>query len=325
MMLVVIGHYCQFYYVSGSFQKLFLFIYSFHMPAFFYISGLFSKEKKDLRNALLYLTYGLTTKLFINIYWSLLHQPVSWKIYIEGGLPWFMYALAAFSVIGYVFRRLDLKIVLSVSIVLACIVGYFHWNTDFLVSSRIIVYLPFYLLGMMTSKDLWTRIHQKASYRSIGTVMIVVWLAMCFAFYDKIKILLPLFTGRNSYYDALGIYGGPARALCYLLTSVIIIAFILAVPGSTLPLCTLYGRRTLQVYFWHFVLLKPLSVYHINSFLCEGSRIGKCIWLLTGIISVFLFSTKPFKVPLYYIKQAFENRKQKVHGSYVEQKEKNSL
>lgn len=48
ILLVVVGHFADFFTAeSNSFRALFLFIYSFHMPMFFFISGLFFSEKKN--------------------------------------------------------------------------------------------------------------------------------------------------------------------------------------------------------------------------------------------------------------------------------------
>ena len=50
ILLVVVGHLADtFTGESESFRALYLFIYSFHMPLFFFISGLFFSEKKILK------------------------------------------------------------------------------------------------------------------------------------------------------------------------------------------------------------------------------------------------------------------------------------
>ena len=49
ILLVVVGHFADFFTAeSNSFRALFLFIYSFHMPMFFFVSGWFFKSKDNV-------------------------------------------------------------------------------------------------------------------------------------------------------------------------------------------------------------------------------------------------------------------------------------
>lgn len=60
IIFVVIGHYTQQFRADNeTLQRIYIFIYSFHMPAFIFVTGLFSKRavnEKDIKKILPYLT-----------------------------------------------------------------------------------------------------------------------------------------------------------------------------------------------------------------------------------------------------------------------------
>ena len=62
--LVVIGHLAdEFTINSNAYKSIFLFIYSFHMPAFIFISGLFHNEKNILKKCIFYSSIGFLYKI----------------------------------------------------------------------------------------------------------------------------------------------------------------------------------------------------------------------------------------------------------------------
>ena len=71
----------------------------------------------------------------------------------ESGAPWFMLAMAGFIVLAYVVKEIDPKVVLPVSIIVGCFVGYDSSVNDFLILSRIFVFFPFYYAGILVSKN----------------------------------------------------------------------------------------------------------------------------------------------------------------------------
>lgn len=55
ILCVVIGHTLYYFYSSSAIAKsLYLFLYTFHMPVFVFISGLFSKRKIQEKNTRLF-------------------------------------------------------------------------------------------------------------------------------------------------------------------------------------------------------------------------------------------------------------------------------
>ena len=48
ILFVVVGHFCEYFIGNNAVARdIFVFIYSFHMPLFIFVSGLFSKKNID--------------------------------------------------------------------------------------------------------------------------------------------------------------------------------------------------------------------------------------------------------------------------------------
>ena len=133
--LVVLGHISA--YSLGDHSRLFYFIYSFHMPCWFFFSGFFYKAKQSnlyfsskLKTLLLpYLIFSIFN-MFIEGFAISIDKEKIYALFRFGGL-WFLITLFSISVIYYVlenacFRNLDRNkrtILLSVVSLLFLIVG----------------------------------------------------------------------------------------------------------------------------------------------------------------------------------------------------------
>lgn len=61
---VVIGHFAdQFTDVSYVYDSIFLFIYSFHIPLFIFISGIFHKSVNTTEKAIFFISIGFAYKM----------------------------------------------------------------------------------------------------------------------------------------------------------------------------------------------------------------------------------------------------------------------
>ena len=142
---VVIGHFTEAHLEVDFYKSVFLFIYSFHMPLFIFISGLFHNNEKVVKNISKYLALYIIMKIAYFLIKLIFHQKASFSLLEESGIPWFMFALAMFSLLTYLFRTINSKFLLIMAIVIACFAGYDTTIGDQFVLSRIIVFYPFYL------------------------------------------------------------------------------------------------------------------------------------------------------------------------------------
>lgn len=151
---VLIGHFIDISTdTSHVYRCIFGFIYSFHMPLYIFISGLFHKDDRIFQKALTDIIIGFILKIFI---FALTMGPVrkaSFQLFSESGVTWFMFTLAVYEVLAFSLRTIDKRFLFIVFFVIGCFVGYDSSIRDFLYLSRIFVFFPFYILGLMVDKD----------------------------------------------------------------------------------------------------------------------------------------------------------------------------
>lgn len=295
--MVVVGHFAE-AYESNIFKSAFLFIYSFHMPLFLFISGLFYKKGKVRERICIFLSVYMIFKIAIFLVKTAFDQKRNFQIFSESDVPWFVFALAAFYLITYLLSEVDQRYLLIMSILAACFSGYDKSIGDFLCLSRIIVFYPFFLLGTMASRKKLECLLQKKWVRILGWIVLVVWAALCLFQLDPLYIFRHLFTGRNPFKKEILAYGWLMRFLCYIGSGVIGFSFLTIVPSRHLGIVTIFGQRTLQVYFWHRVILYGLIFGGVCDGLCGWfSPWGKIIWLVLALILTFVLSLRIFSVP----------------------------
>jgi fucose 4-O-acetylase-like acetyltransferase len=148
--LVVVGHFAdKFTQNSATCRSIFLFIYTFHMPMMLFVAGAFYKNSRNTSKILFYICSGFAVKIAYSCVYLICNHKTDFSLLSDSGLPWFMFALAAFQFLMYIFRNTNKVFLLAAFVTLACFVGYDTSIGDYLYLSRIIVFFPFYLLGTM--------------------------------------------------------------------------------------------------------------------------------------------------------------------------------
>ncbi len=301
MIVVVVGHLID-HDISSShlFRSGFIFIYSFHMPLFIFISGLLHKNKNIKEKAVSYFSIYFVLKICFSVLKMITHQKFKFELFSESGLPWFLFATAIFVIITYLLRDFDKRYILVMSVILGLFCGYDKNIGDFLVLSRIIVFYPFYLLGTMVSKEKIEALAKKLPVKALAGAVILAWGAVCFFLTDKVYLLRPLLTGRNPFNSRFIDYGFLYRAGVYAVAVIIGLCFILITPTVNLGKITKFGQRTLQVYFWHNLIIKfAVDIGIFELFAVSGPL--KLVWALLGIPLTFILSLNIFKYPVNYL------------------------
>lgn len=294
--LVVLGHFIEQYEGSTIFKSIFIFIYAFHMPLFIFISGLFHKNENVAPKVATYLIFGYLYKIIIFAVRSLLGQNPNFYLLKEDGIPWYMFVLAAYILITYLLREVNPRLVLIISVILACFAGYDSSIGDFLVLSRIIVFYPFYVMGTLADKEKLLVFSKRPSRKIVGGIILTAWGVLCFTALDSIYALRPLFTGRNPFNETLYNGGCIFRLFCFILAITLGLALICVIPSANLSSISILGKRSLQVYFWHRPVIYILEALNFSDTLCV-SFVGKLIYLCCAVILTLLLSTKLFSFP----------------------------
>lgn len=310
ILLVVIGHAINFLTDdkgNGLEKSLYLTIYSIHMPLFIFISGLFFKPmdksaKFPKQKVVSYILIGIVLRIVMSVLRLLLNEkPVYSLLDVYDTFTWFMWAMAVFISLMWLFREYNTKIILLLALLVGCMAGYDKNLGDWFALMRIVVFFPFFILGYMINPE------QLAKWLSdkrlkIASIFVVVGIIAFFFFFTKAyPYLRPMFTGRNTF-RVLGKYysfGGIVRLLCYGISTVFGFSVMCLLPNKKLGALTNVGAKTLQIYFWHKVFLVVMEHFKLYEFIqgIIGSTMATAIYILLAVAIAFICSLKIFSFP----------------------------
>ena len=297
---VVIGHFLLYARSGVNAQRVLFFIYSFHMPLFVFVSGLFSKNAIASRN---YKRVAdlLGTFLIIKILLGVSHLLVGQYDYVltlfnMDDVSWYAFALAIFYLITMALRDYDWKSVLIGAIILACMVGYDKSISTLLSMSRVFVFYPFFYLGFhIDCQNMKSRITSRP-LKTIACVLLVLFGVTVFI---KIKTLWPLFgllQGKYPYASIAGVdnygFAGVLRLAWYLATCGISLCIMIIIPKRKIDIGI--GKNTLYIYMFHNPIIN--IVMHTNLRLIVANNARSMI--LSGIVLTLVLSllTDTYKV-----------------------------
>lgn len=310
ILLVVIGHFAEPYVLKSHIMKsLWIFIYSFHMPLFIFTVGLFSKRvinQPHFRGERIYSYIALffLYKVILYITKLLCGVKASFNLLTESGIPWFMLSCAFFLLFTQVLKKQNPVVVFIEAVLIACLAGYESNIGDFLCLSRTIAYYPFFLLGYYLDIDKLEGFISTKKVWVWGSFCALIILGFfCFVYTDKIYVLRPLFTGRNPF-STLPIPAlGPVYRLLHYLGVFCLLPGLLGITPSTNKFFTVWGTRTLQIYFLHRPILYLYNTkWKVNTYIAGiFPTYWKIIYLLLGMILTVILASKLFEPPFKWI------------------------
>lgn len=311
---VVTGHLINFYGSGTShsvYQGIFAFIYSFHMPAFIFVSGLFHKNAKIPEKAFSFFSIAILMKIVQCIYNYFLTGATAFNPFQGSSLSWYMLALAVFNVLTYLVRNMDKRLVFILALLTGCFCGFANLGNT-LSLTRVLVFFPFYFLGSALDRNRLVALSEKKPLKAVSALIIAAWAVVCYLKRRFVYKLVPLLKGKSPFSKLpanLEPYGIYLRVACYAVAFVLIFAIIFLLPNRKLPLVTVAGQRTLQVYFWHPVVLVILiNAFGVADRLTQNT-VGLILYLLLAIPIVALLSLKPFAYPAeWVIKYGLKNK-----------------
>ena len=316
ILLVVVGHFIDQNTASSPiYRGLFLCIYTFHMPAFFFMSGLFDQRKtpfsKRLNKAIYYFSLYIVLKIVITLVQAAFTGRFKFTLLTEVGIPWFCLVLGVFTLITGLLDKANVNLTTAfvISVLLACFAGFDQSLGDYLALSRTIIYYPVYLFGVIVEKEKLLGLLSKKWLRVCGLAVLIAYLVICLMMTEQLYPLRQVFTGRNPFAASYRSYGPLVRLGCYGLTGVIGLAFMLIVPQRSLGKITDFGQRTMQVYFWHRPVLYVMVYLHLNDSVLSLGAAGKAIWIILAVILTLILSLSVFSFPTAHLQRWLQNRR----------------
>ena len=289
MFCVVVGHVGNFFYeVSGVTAAVRFWIYLFHMPAFVFVTGMFSRRTILQRRYSKIFSY-LLLYLFMEVLDLLAKMQIKGigKVRVdflhENGAPWFALAMVWFLLACMVLRNGNAKAILPVSVALGMAAGYFEKSDDLLALRRTIVYFPFFYVGFRTNYRRMTAFLDHRWIKIISQLVFLGSIVILVLFYPQIAQWRELFMGRFSYYEIRSGLSWQTGFLwrigAYLISTVLMIAVMAVIPDIK-TVMTGFGQRTLPVYALHYPLLRVLcAITPVYQYIAGSRTFLKCLCL----------------------------------------------
>lgn len=293
ILLVVIGHFIEPSYDQNPFlYELKWGIVAFHMPAFIFISGYFSKRIPSIKKMIsgLVIPYFVYEVLYYLLYTFILDKETGFYFTRPKFSLWYLMALFAWRILAPIVRKIPGHMALS--LVLGLLVGLTNLD-NFLSIPRILFFFPFFLAGLSFDSSCLTRFRNRKGY--FGALAILGAFAV-FLFTDTWhdRLSPKIFYGRYSYEEmGLGdLQGMLIRVLCYMISFLLIYLFMLVLPTEKKSYSYL-GQRTMAIYIFHGFIYSCLKygssiLSSVESNLESILLVGFCFFL------VWLLSRKPF-------------------------------
>ncbi|WP_404456016.1 acyltransferase family protein [Virgibacillus necropolis] len=293
--LVVFGHLIQpFTDGSQGINTLYMWIYTFHMPAFIFLAGFFAKglgNKKYIMNLAkkLLLPYLIFQLLYSGYYLFLGHNDWQTGIFYPHWSLWFLFSLFSWHLLLYFFKKMPPLVSMTLAVGIGLIVGYFGEIGHTFSLSRTFVFFPFFLIGYWLTKDHVMFLKRKSMRFASLAVMAIVAIAIFIAPDFNSGWLL----ASKSYID-LGLpeFGVVARLLVYATSAAMAMSVLAWIPTKN-NLLTKYGTQTLYVYLLHgfFVqFFRDTNLFEVNGVM---DLVGLAV---IAAAIVLLLSSKPIQV-----------------------------
>lgn len=298
------------------FNKLFFFIYSFHMPAFIFLSGYFyynswKRKGTKLKSVIPLIMLFLMMKILLHISDMLFYgdRNIIPDFLHESSTPWYISALIFFRLSLYpleLFLKLNKKKLIydAVTIYVTVLIIFFtffsmlnmNWQVridDFLSLDRVVSFAPYFYIGILYKKYSYlskTSIFEEINMRffAIGAFCVLGF----FVFFKYVRFYTLIFYGPWGYRIAEGnilpIFKGvlnPLRIIYMpyaLSTSYFIFAVTSLKKNFLTNLLKRFGVYSLPIFAFHRIIRDAFSYLLLDNFIWPAfGKITILIILLT--------------------------------------------
>lgn len=286
ILLVVIGHAIQIIANNHVIFFIYKFIYLFHMPAFIFIAGYFTKFQQEQKFSKLLILYVIFQTLYcIGNIFAAKNADAQMEFFEPCWVMWFLVSIISLKLILPYITKFRHPIIIS--LVIAVLAGYEPLIGSYLSLSRTIVFMPFFLLGYYCNDQHLKKIKNIPPRTALGIVLLSALILFMLAPFD----LGFLFNDRG--YEMMDInhwYAGFFR-LAFLLWSMILTICFLALVPEKQKWFSDFGKRTMQVYLTHGFVLGGLVGLGLTNAVTEPPHIIVFFMLVTML--TILLSTQP--------------------------------
>lgn len=291
IVLVVLGHFLLPVCSRGrSVQTVCIWIYTFHMPAFVFVSGYFSKSyvKRGASDAsklagflFLYLFFMVALWLLQGLFAGRFSR---FSLFTTGAAPWYLMCMFLWYLLIPCCARVRPLPMLLVSVLVGLLIGTDDGAGAFLSLSRCLVFFPFFLAGYHFDGT-WLLKIKPWMRAAAGGLLLAAFLGILFRF-PSLEPYHPILYAADSYArcsftDAQGML---VRLVWYVLAGLLVGAVICLAPGQKL-FFTYLGERTLSIYILHRLLAYAGQQLGMYDILGEGKKLLFFCVLLSAAVT----------------------------------------
>ena len=291
--LVVVGHFIEPAYGNhGLVNALKWMIVSFHMPAFIFISGYFSKKNIPFsvsvrKLAIPYFVYEIIYYLF---YTLIIQKETGLYLARPKFSLWYLLALFVWRIVTPYFKKLPYHMLISVAFGL--LIGCSDMPGNYLSIPRILVFYPFFLAGMYFDRDFITKFRTKKTQYLACAVTLFSLILIAVGPFAKLYST-KIFYGRYNY-ESLGqtaIEGILCRIACYAVGFILTYALMFIISEKE-TFYSYIGPRTMAVYLFHGLTYN--FVKDCTDILQNVNTTGETLLLLSSCVLITgLCAAKP--------------------------------
>ena len=260
--LVVFGHLLEIMPFQHS-NVIYQFVYVFHMPGFALLSGLCWKKgnTENVFRKLIY-PYMVFQTLYTIFQYYVLKNEVTLQYTVPYWLMWYLLALAMWELLAAsikISKRNGIFIIFATAII-SLLIGYDNNVGYFLSFSRMMVLLPFFMLGIWLQNypDILTRKYS-AVMKGIG----IVGICLCgWGIYLRSESIKSIWL-YHSYSYATGEYSLKIRCVILLLAVVILGCIMVSISNRKIKMISYVGQNTMPVFLVHGFVIRWLSISKI--------------------------------------------------------------
>ncbi|MCD8051396.1 MAG: acyltransferase family protein [Clostridiales bacterium] len=287
-------------------KTVFFYIYLFHMPAFVFVSGLFSKnavKKRNYDRVFSFLLVYLVTK-FMNWFVKLplaedlVNEMPYTSLFQERGVAWYGLAMCVFLLATMFLERYRASSLVVLFLALGCLAGYCKDVGAVGSMSRILVFYPFFLAGYALKPEQILHVTEHWYTRLLSVAVLVAAFWLCLQYQEELTPYIEFLKGKSNFsaLEALAPYGGLFRLAFYGVAFLLTFCLIAVIPSFHIPVVSTVGQRTLSVYMFHY----PLVTYFYEGFvlkdwvLANWPNLYGLAYAVISLLIVLVFASKPF-------------------------------
>lgn len=294
ILLVVIGHFIEPCYKNNDILfSLKWIIFSFHMPAFIFISGYFSKRELPFMTVVrkLAVPYIACELIYYFFYVLALHKDTGLYLTRPKFSLWYLLALFVWRAATPYVKRIPHYMILAV--IGGLLIGCSGMPSNFLSIPRILYFYPFFLAGINFNRETLTRLRTRSLRlaSALGLTASVLFAAFC----PLLRVFtVKVFYGRYSYHTMGLNYaeGILSRLLCYGISFAMTFAVMILI-SERKTRYSYMGTRTMAVYLFHGLTYTFLKSY--TPLLGNVDTVLETFLLLACCVAVtVVFSAQPF-------------------------------